>query len=90
MREIDVGRGTENAAAKFTAIFGLSAKNHRGGPFGPRPIGAWVNSTGDRTQVLYQINDFLTWLSLLSFFRFGYRQELILNNDSCLAFVSSS
>ena len=41
MREIDVGRGTENGAAKFAAVFGLSTKNHRGGPLGP--IGARVN-----------------------------------------------
>ena len=44
MREIDVGRGTENGTAKFAAVFGLLTKNHRGGPFGPPPpIRARVN-----------------------------------------------
>ena len=42
MHEIDVGRGTENGAAKLAAVFGLSTKTHRGGAFGP-PIGAHVN-----------------------------------------------
>ena len=41
MREIDVGRGTENGAAKFAAVFGLSMKNHRGA-FAPPPIRARV------------------------------------------------
>ena len=41
MREIDVGRGTENGAAKFAAVFGLSKKNHRG-PFALPPIRAPV------------------------------------------------
>ena len=41
MREIDVGRGTENGAAKFAAVFGLSTKNHRGGGLWP-PIGSRV------------------------------------------------
>ena len=42
MRKIDVGRGTENGAAKFAAFFGLLAKNHRGA-LCPPPIRARVN-----------------------------------------------
>ena len=39
MRKIDVGRGTENGALKFAAVFGLSTKNHRGA-LAPPPIGS--------------------------------------------------
>ena len=37
MREIDVGRGTENGEAKFAAVFGLLTKKHRVGPLPPPP-----------------------------------------------------
>ena len=37
-REIDVGTGTENGAAKFATVFGVTTKNHRG-PFAPPPSG---------------------------------------------------
>ena len=42
MREIEIRRDTENGAAKFAAVFGLSTKTPRGGAFGP-PIGSQVN-----------------------------------------------
>ena len=46
MREIDVGRGTENGEAKFAAVFGLSTKNHRGALCPPPHRGAGYGVPG--------------------------------------------